>query len=403
MSTRRMNILVRPLVPSRTDKSILQDSIVPAPFLSERQGRAWLRRRLSAWFTRHARKLPWRTSRDPYAIWISEVMLQQTQVATVIPFFERFVRSFPRVAALAQADLHEVLCHWEGLGYYRRARDLHRTARIIDAEHHGSIPDSPELLRSMPGLGPYTVGAILSQAFDRRVPILEANSLRVLCRLLGVQEDPRKGTVRRALWNAAATLLPVKEVGQFNQAMMELGALVCTPTSPECPACPLARHCWARLNNLQEKVPFRAKEAAPVPVREVALVLRRGSEVLLAQRPLAGRWASLWEFPHTALAPDETHAEAGSRLLAELGLEADLGDNIITLKHAVTRFRITLVCLEARYRRGRCRTAFYAQSKWLSPTQLHRFPVSSPQRRLAAVVDGRGQRSGDRRQKLTDS
>jgi A/G-specific adenine glycosylase len=373
--------------------SILQGSKLQAPFLVERSGRAWLRRRLSAWFTRHARKLPWRTSRDPYGIWISEVMLQQTQVATVIPFFERFVRSFPNVAALAQADLQDVLRHWAGLGYYRRARDLHRTARIILSVHHGRIPDSPELLRAMPGLGPYTVGAVLSQAFDRRVPILEANSRRVLCRLLGVQEDPRKAPVRGALWNAAAALLPLKEVGQFNQAMMELGALVCTPTSPDCAACPLARHCWGRLNNLQEKIPFRARGAAPVPVQEVALVLRRGGQVLLAQRPLAGRWASLWEFPHTALAPGETHDEAGSRLLADLGLDAELGDEIVTLKHAVTRFRITLVCLEARYYRGRFRTSFYAQAKWLAPEQLHHFPVSSPQRRLAAVVERNSFRS----------
>jgi A/G-specific adenine glycosylase len=350
------------------------------------RGRAWLRRRLLTWFVRHARPLPWRNSRDPYAIWVSEVMLQQTQVASVIPFFERFLASFPNVAALARADLQQVLRHWEGLGYYRRARDLHRTAQILHADHSGIFPNTPEVLRTMPGLGPYTVGAVLSQAFDLRLPILEANSVRVLCRYLGVREDPNKGTARRLLWKAAATLLPVKQVGQFNQSLMELGALICTPTLPDCPHCPLARHCRARLGDCQEEIPHRARKTVPTIVREVCLVLRRGSEVLLAQRPATGRWAGLWEFPHTALTREETPSQASARSLAELGLTAELGDEIVTLKHAVTRFRITLICLEARYRRGRFRSEFYTQAQWLAPGELTHFPVSSPQRRLARVL-----------------
>jgi A/G-specific adenine glycosylase len=365
--------------------SILQRSLMTSSLLDPPH-RAWVRRRLLSWFGRNARALPWRTSRDPYAIWISEVMLQQTQVATVIPFFERFIRSFPDVAALARADLHDVLRHWEGLGYYRRARDLHQTARILHTEHNGRMPDDPELLRSMPGLGPYTVGAVLSQAYGLRVPILEVNSVRVLTRLLGVRQDPKKTSVRRALWSAAAALLPVKQVGQFNQALMELGALVCTPTSPGCDICPIALHCRARAAGLQEKIPVRARSAEPVQVQEVALVMRRGGEIMLAQRPTEGRWANLWEFPRTALAPGETHTQAGARLLAELGFQANLGNEIVTLQHAVTRFRITLVCLEAHFRRGQLRNRLYAQAKWLVPQQLRQFPLSSPQRRLATAV-----------------
>ncbi len=222
--------------------------------------RAWLRRRLLNWFSHHARILPWRSSRDPYAIWISEVMLQQTQVATVIPYYQRFLKSFPDIASLAGAELQEVLRHWEGLGYYRRARDLHQAARVLHTSHAGSIPNDPEIVRTLPGLGRYTTNAVLSQAFDTRLPILEANSTRVLCRLLGVRRDPRQGSVQRLLWEAAGLLLPAKHVGQFNQALMELGALLCTPTAPACSACPLALHCRARIDGTQETIPDRARK-----------------------------------------------------------------------------------------------------------------------------------------------
>src|SRR5262249_26591429 len=198
--------------------------------------RRWLRRRLLHWFGRHRRDLPWRRTRDPYAIWVSEVMLQQTQVATVIPFFERFCRSFPTLAALAAADEQDVLRHWEGLGYYRRARALHRAAQVLAAHHDGTFPNDPDIVRRLPGIGRYTLGAVLSQAFDRRLPILEANSLRVLCRLFGVRADPRSGPTRRLLWRLAEELLPPRRVGDFNQALMELAALVSSPSSPRCGA-----------------------------------------------------------------------------------------------------------------------------------------------------------------------
>ena len=350
--------------------------------------RTSLRRRLLAWFTRHARALPWRTSRDPYAIWISEVMLQQTQVVTVIPFFERFLKAFPNIAALAQADEQQVLRLWEGLGYYRRARDLHRAARLLASRHGGAIPNDADVLRALPGLGRYTVNAVLSQAFDARLPIVEANSIRVLCRLLGITDDPTKGSVRNRLWDAAAVLLPRRQVGQFNQALMELGALICTP-DPKCAVCPLAGPCAARQQGMQDKIPMRPRGKAPTRVREVAIVVRCGSRVLLAQRPARGRWANLWEFPHTPIVNGETDFQAAARLLAHAGIEAKLGEEISTIRHTVTRFHITLKCMTARYRRGHFKSTGYANARWLRPAEIADMPVSSPQRRLVGMVSAR--------------
>src|SRR5947208_16242543 len=212
-------------------------------------------------------------------------MLQQTQVATVVPYFERFLQAFPTLGALATADEQEVLRLWEGLGYYRRARDLHRAARHLVAAHGVSFPNDPELLRGVPGMGRYTVNAILSQAFDRRLPILEANSQRVLCRLFGRTEDPQRAPLRGWLWQAAEEILPRKRVGQFNQALMELGALVCTPAAPRCGECPLRTKCHAYRRGLQESIPFRSPPPQAVTVQESAVVLRQGPRVLLVQRP----------------------------------------------------------------------------------------------------------------------
>jgi A/G-specific adenine glycosylase len=353
---------------------------------------AWartLRRRLLAWFDRHRRDLPWRRDRDPYRIWVSEVMLQQTQVATVVPYFHRFLQAFPTLSALAAADEQDVLRLWEGLGYYRRARDLHRSARRLAVEHAGAVPDDPGLLATLPGMGRYTVGAVLSQAYDRRLPILEANSRRVLCRLLAEQEDPASGPARNRLWQAAEALLPRSRVGDFNQALMELGALVCTAV-PACAACPVAALCRARKLGVQDRLPVKGPPAVVEEVPEAAVVVRRKTQVLVVQRPGSGRWAGLWEFPHGPLEGKESPEEAAARLLPRLtGVRAELGAELETVRHGVTRFRITLVCFEARYRGGTFRSDFYRQGVWAEPAELAGYPFSVPQRRLARVVAGR--------------
>jgi A/G-specific adenine glycosylase len=332
--------------------------------------------------------LPWRRDRDPYRVWVSEVMLQQTTVAAVGPYFERFLAAFPTVTDLANADEQAVLRLWEGLGYYRRARHLHQAARRLVAEHGGKLPDDPAVWADLPGVGRYILGAVLSQAFDRRLPIIEANSLRVLCRLFGYTGDPRAGEGQKWLWDKAREILPAKRAGDFNQALMELGALVCTSTAPKCDACPLAGECVARQEGMQALIPRKSERPAVTEVQEVGLVIRRGPRVLLAQRRSdAVRWANLWEFPHGELTAGETHEAAAERLLTQLtGLDAILGSELLTIRHGVTRFRITMTCLEAAYRGGKFGSELYSHGKWLRPAELAGYPVSAPQRTLARSV-----------------
>ncbi len=341
-------------------------------------------RALAGWFGRQARSLPWRHTRDPYAIWVSEVMLQQTQVSTVQRYFGPFMKSFPTIEALAAASERHVLRHWEGLGYYRRARDLHKSARILSARHGGRLPDDPEVVASLPGFGRYTRGAVLSQAFDRRLSIVETNSRRVLCRLFGIKGDPRRGAVEGRLWKLAEALLPRQHVGDFNQALMELGALICTARRPRCDSCPLARHCRARRLNLQEAIPPRARRPLPQYLEELAVVVQRGGKVLLAQRPTSGRWAGLWEFPHGPLTGTEDLVRVAGRALFEMtAIRAEIGAEIMTLQHGIMRFRIRLICLAADYRSGTFRSSFYQQGRWVNIDRLADYPVSSPHRRLA--------------------
>jgi A/G-specific adenine glycosylase len=345
-----------------------------------------VRRKLLAWFDRHARPLPWRRDRDPYRIWVSEVMLQQTTVAAVAPRFEAFLAAFPDVRALAVADEQTVLKAWEGMGYYSRARNLKRAAEALVRDHGGVLPDDPAVWAELPGVGRYILGAVLSQAFDRRLPIVEANTKRVLCRVFGQRGDPTTAPVQTWLWETAAAVLPQKRAGDFNQALMELGATVCTPDRPACDRCPLNDVCVARRAGLQDVIPVRPKRPEVVEVREVCIVARHGGKVLLARRPAAGRWANMWEFPRTELAAGEMIADGANRLLADLGLTGELGTELMTVRYGVTRFRMTMACLEADCPKAGFRAGYYEEGRWVRPADLAAYPVSSPQRKLAAAL-----------------
>lgn len=350
---------------------------------------AQLRRRLMRWYRRHARDLPWRRTRDPYAVWVSEIMLQQTQVATVEDYFDRFMVRFPSVAALAAADEADVLRTWEGLGYYRRARSLHAAARIIMSEHNGEFPRDPDVARSLPGIGRYTVGAIMSIALDARLPVLEANTTRLFARLLALREDVGRADVKSRLWEFAEQLLPRRNVGILNQAVMELGSEICTPRKPDCARCPVAMLCPTRAADLTAEIPRMTKKMQYEAVREAALVIHRRGRVLLRQCADGERWAGLWDFPRFAVDATETNilsAELRSKAQQLTGLEIEVGTRLATIKHGVTRYRITLTCHEASCRSGRLRRSTTAPWKWVVPQELVRFPLSATGRKISQIV-----------------
>lgn len=350
------------------------------------------RRRLLAWYRRHARDLAWRRSRDPYRVWISEIMLQQTQVATVADYFPRFVSAFPTIEALAAAPERQVLRLWEGLGYYRRARQLHRAAAVIVREHGGRFPRESQAVRLLPGIGRYTAGAILSIAFDAREPILEANTVRLLSRLLAYRDDPRRTAGQTLLWSLAEELLPRRAAGEFNQALMELGALVCTPRAPACGACPVRRLCPTHRDGLQQTVPLAKASPRVEQVREAAVVVRRRGRVLLIERRPGERWAGLWDFPRFPL--DAGNGERPGELVDSVarltGVVCRPRERLATLKHDVTRFRITLECHLADYLRMRpVRTGERPKTAWVWPDELEPYPLSVTGRKLARLVVGR--------------
>ncbi len=353
---------------------------------------AGLRTKLLNWFDKHQRDLPWRRAadgtRDAYRVWVSEVMLQQTTVAAVVPYFDRFVAALPDVRALAAADEQRVLKLWEGLGYYRRARHLHAAAKALVAGHGGELPDSPEVWAALPGVGRYILGAVLSQAFDRPLPIVEANSLRVLARLFGYRGDPREGEGKAWVWAAAEAVLPAKRAGDFNQSLMELGALVCTPSSPACDECPVAANCEAKRLGLQDAIPPKKKPPAITEVAEVGVVIRDGDKVLLCQRPAdAGRWQNMWEVPHAPRTAGEEIGAAAVRVAKELtGFAVEPGAEVMTVKHGVTRYAITLVCVEAALAGGAFERGAYSAAKWVLPAELTDYPVSAPQRKLMTAL-----------------
>ena len=326
-------------------------------------------RPLLRWYARCRRDLPWRRSRDPYRVWVSEVMLQQTQVDRVRDYFARFMSRFPTVQSLAAAREPEVLRLWEGLGYYRRARQLHAAAKKVVAEHGGNLPAGVEELRRLPGIGRYTAGAIASIAHGQSEPIVEANSRRVLARLTGY-DRPLDGTAGDGpIWEIAGRLVPRKDAGLFNQAVMDLGAMVCTPERPLCASCPLSTLCVAHRCGLVETIPVKTATRRTRRVRETAAVIRRGGRVYLVRRAAGEWWEGLWDFPRVAAPRD-----AGRRRLG-------------AVSYAVTHHQVTcnVVAVPADGRTARTVTAA-ATGRWVAEASLSRLALPSPARRIAGLL-----------------
>ncbi len=348
-----------------------------------------VRRNMLRWFDRHARDLPWRHTHAAYPVWLSEIMLQQTQVATVVEYYGRFLERFPTIDTLARADENEVLRYWEGLGYYRRAQQLHRAARRIVAEHGGTFPRSMDEVRALPGIGRYTAGAILSIAFGQRQPVVEANTTRLYCRLLALAGEPQRAATQRLLWSFAEQILPRKRPGDFNQAAMELGSIICTPRQPQCSCCPVANQCQARVQGVQTQIPAPRKRVESTTVEEAAVAIRHKELVLLRRIPPGRRWAGLWDFPRFTLEPPATR-QLPERLAAEVknitGLTIAMPRHFATLRHTVTRFQITLYCYEAT-----CRRLAHTNNgwRWIPMEELSNYPLSVTGRKISHWLIGK--------------
>jgi A/G-specific adenine glycosylase len=333
---------------------------------------------LLAWYGAHGRDLPWRQTRDPYRIWLSEIMLQQTTVAAVIPYFQRFLDAFPNLGALAAAPPARVIELWAGLGYYSRARNLQRAAQLVVERYGGHLPETIEELAGLPGIGRSTAGAIVAIAFDRPAPILDGNVRRVLVRLFAVTADPRSATAERQLWGWATALTAEDRPHDYAQAIMDLGATLCTPSAPACPACPLAELCQARRLGLERQLP-RARTRKVVPVRrQVAVLVERDGACLARPRPVEGFLGGLWELPVADLREDEPPLAAAARLAAELGMAGQLSMTG-QLKHAYSHFALELALVRMTVAAGD-RVAEGAW-RWLSPAQLLDTPLHGAHRK----------------------
>lgn len=351
---------------------------------------------LLAWYRRSHRPLPWRATRDPYAIWISEILLQQTRVSTAISYYERFLERFPSLRDLAEAPMEAVLQVWQGLGYYGRARNLHRAASILRDEFGGEIPREPEALAKLPGIGPYTAAAIASIAFDRDVAVLDGNVTRVLCRTHGLDEDPNRPSARRRLQEIADSLLPKGNAAQFNQALMELGALVCRPARPACPVCPVEAVCTARRKGMVDRLPLRLPKARiPARVRVVAAVEYRGT-LLLKRRSPEGFLGGLWELPGVYLEARESNRAALRRIARQLVHRMSTDSlperRAFVVKHVYSHFEESnrvFLCKGTGGRNPRRIRDTEQTYLWVHPTRLNPYPITGATRKILHKLEQR--------------
>jgi len=337
-------------------------------------------RALVRWFGRERRDLPWRRNANPYRVWVSETMLQQTRVDTVIPYFGRFLRRFPTLRKLASASVEDVLKAWEGLGYYARARNLHRAARILVGEHGAKFPETADEWATLPGVGEYTAAAIASVAYGETVPVIDGNVRRVVARLR-MSEDPAR--MRRFLTEAIRGQLP----GDFNQAMMELGQAVCVPRAPHCLFCPVRRHCAAFREGVVDRFPAQ-KEARPIPHFEIAVgICRKRGRILVARRREEGLLGGLWEFPGGKIEPGERSDEAVRReLLEEAGIEVEVGEKVAVVRHRYSHFSVRLHAHLCRWKRGRAEARASAAVRWMKPAGLDSLAFPAANRRILEAM-----------------
>ena len=336
------------------------------------------------WYEDHGRKLPWRGHPDPYAVWVSEIMLQQTRVETVIPYFERWMIRFPSITDLANATEGEVLSLWEGLGYYSRARNLHKAARLVVNGHGGELPRDLPSLRKLPGIGRYTAGAIASMAFGLDEATLDGNLRRIFARVFDVAQPADAPAGQKLLWGLAQENLPAGRAGDYNQALMDLGAIICLPRNPTCLLCPLSELCKARIGGIQEQRPV-LKLRPKIPQYTVtAAVLQREGKVLLAKRPSKGLLGGMWEFPGGKVEEGETlEVCLGREIREETGAEIRVGEAFGIYRHAYTHFSITLHAFFCELIAGEPRAIEATELAWVKPMELNNYPMGKVDRQIA--------------------
>ncbi len=346
-----------------------------------------IRRALLAWYREVARDLPWRRTCDPYHIWLSEVLLQQTRVETVVPYYERFLREFPTVAALADAPLDKLMKCWEGLGYYTRARNLQRAARNVVQVRGGEFPATADEWQQLPGIGRYTAGAIASIANNEPVPAVDGNVKRVLARLFAIERSIDTPATEAELWALAERLLSRRSPGAFNQALMELGARICTPRAPACERCPLAPHCAARAAGKQAALPIR-RTKRPVPhVEAAAAVICDNGRYLLLRRPPTGLLGGLWTWPAAEVVGDEQPADALRIYLREvLDVEAEVGQLLATVRHEFTHRRLRLHAFACRILAGHPRSGAHGTVRRVPRSRLDQYALATADRKVLAKL-----------------
>ena len=349
---------------------------------------------LTWWDAGHA-DWPWRQTDDPYAIWVAEVMLQQTQISTVIPYYERWLAQFPTVEALAAAPLDDVLKLWQGLGYYSRARYVWAAAQQVVAEYDGQLPQTVAELMALPGIGRYTAGAIASIAFGQPAPVLDGNVIRVLARLYNIEDDVTLTATKNRLWQLATELVPVERPGAYNQALMELGQTICHKGTPRCLLCPLAADCLARQQGTQAERPVRPPRKR-IPHYDVvaAIIWHKADEArqpqsrfLIAQRPLDGMLGGLWEFPGGKQEPDETLPQTLQReIMEELGMEVKNGRFLTKINHAYTHFRITLHAFHAYHVAGQPQHLAVKDHAWVRLADLDQYAFAVTNQKIITAL-----------------
>lgn len=340
------------------------------------------------WYATHQRDLPWRRSRDPYRIWVSEVMLQQTRVDTVIPYYERWFAQFPTLEVLAEAPEGQVLKAWEGLGYYSRARNLHQAVQEVVAQYGAEVPDNVEAVSGLKGVGPYTAGAILSIAYNRPVPAVDGNVMRVFARLFLIEDDIAQPATRKGMESLAQAMIPAGQAASFNQALMELGALICTPQSPKCLLCPVRAHCQGFAEGAVERLPVKAKAKPPRPVDMVAAVIWHEGRVMIVQRPSEGLLAGLWEFPGGERPAELAWERAVHGLLAErYGLEVAVEAHLVSVKHVFSHLVWDLRAYTAQLAPSSVPAAGEGV-RWVTPEELGEYAFPVAHQKVIAALKG---------------